>query len=317
LAFLLFGIAHGNVIPTISKPLFNYLADDKNLGPSHWYNLPYVNFSSPDNSTFRYQVINPSVATSCAGNRQSPINIVDADAEYNSSLKLLMFHGENTTIPLAYENLGTTAEVEVESREEVFLTGGRTDPSGTYHVLQFHFHINSEHTFDGFYAGLELHIVVANVKSASDLHAIGIQFIEGAENEALKNVTDSLANIPEFGTSTWVAEVDLNGLLPANQFYYSYLGSLTTPPCSEVVTWYVFYPPQTMSGAQIQAFQKTYLTSPYLAPLGLNNRPTQAIDYTLRPVSYFSTEFSAASVTSVGSPFVSLFALVLMIFTLV
>ena len=60
--------------------------------------------------------------------------------------------------------------------------------------------------------------------------------------------------------------VDMNGLLPSLETVFHYLGSLTTPPCTEGVEWFIIAEPMTMSKEQIAHFQKIHPG---------NNRPVQ------------------------------------------
>ena len=105
-----------------------------------------------------------------------------------------------------------------------------------FELLQFHFHADSEHTVGGTQFPLEVHLVHSNPDGS--LAVIGIFFEEGDENALLAAYFD---NIPEHEDDHYADSGTFNvgDILPSNMSYYHYTGSLTTPPCSEIVNWIV------------------------------------------------------------------------------
>jgi carbonic anhydrase len=90
----------------------------------------------------------------------------------------------------------------------------------------------------------------------------------GTANKAMQSVWD---NLPKGKNSVQVVDnvsVDASDLLPANHGYYTFTGSLTTPPCSEGVTWFVLKTPTTISTSELEVFSKRY---------PLNARPVQPL----------------------------------------
>ncbi|XP_063337904.2 carbonic anhydrase 4-like [Pelmatolapia mariae] len=215
----------------------------------------------------------------CNGTRQSPINIISASARPNDNLTEIHFENYNDSSKIDFiENNDNT--VRVKLKEGVNITGGNL--SGQYQAVQFHFHWGngssvpgSEHTVDGKRYPMELHIV--NTKSsynrnitqaATDSTGIAalsffIEVMSGnstGQPESWRNLTSYLASITEKGQNVSIAAgFSLKDLLNGVDLskYYRYLGSLTTPNCSEAVVWTVFKDPIKVSKDLIDLFSTT------------------------------------------------------------
>jgi carbonic anhydrase len=135
-----------------------------------------------------------------------------------------------------------------------------------YELLQFHFHTPSEHTINGKASALEMHLVHRNAKN--QLAVVGVMMEKGATNPLIEQIWQ---HIPTVGKTNVVKNSTINAtkLLPNNKAYFSYAGSLTTPPCSENVKWNVLIEPIQVSEKQIEAFQSLYQ---------VNARPVQPIN---------------------------------------
>lgn len=144
--------------------------------------------------------------------------------------------------------------------------GSSLDVGGTaYELLQFHFHTPSEHVIDGKAAPMEAHFV--HKTAAGKLGVVGMMMTEGkTPNGALEGVFGQLPVKPDDKREV---EIDLAALLPENHSYFTYEGSLTTPPCSEGVHWMVLKQPLRTSAAQVKSFRKLF---------PLNARPVQALN---------------------------------------
>ena len=106
-----------------------------------------------------------------------------------------------------------------------------------YNVTQFHYHAPSEHTLGGKSFAAELHIVHKNAANDKQLAVIGILLEEGAENPAYQPF---LSNLPkEENEEIPGVEINVAALLPSSQTTFRYAGSLTTPPCTEGISWIV------------------------------------------------------------------------------
>lgn len=185
----------------------------------------------------------------CLGDRQSPVNIVNA--VLNSSLPELVLNGNETTTKIIHN--GHTIEFEQEPGS--YIDYGETENGllNQFTLGQFHFHAKSEHQVDGGHAPLEAHLVCRNVWKNEYL-VIGVMFEEGASNPFLAQFVDHLptAGAPPFEEEDLV--YNPFELLPDNHSYFSYSGSLTTPPCSEVVHWVVMENKVQATAAEIAAF---------------------------------------------------------------
>lgn len=188
--------------------------------------------------------------TGCTGNHQSPINIVNAVP--NTSLPELVL-GQLKLTPTKIIHKGHT--IEFEQEPGTFLTYGETANglSAEYTLGQFHFHAKSEHQVGGTHAPLEAHLVCRNVWK-NEYIVLGVMIEEGASNPFLAQF---VAHLPASEGQEFEDEDLLYNafdLLPANKSYFTYSGSLTTPPCSEVVTWMVMKDKVTATAAEIAAF---------------------------------------------------------------
>jgi len=195
----------------------------------------------------------------CGGKKQSPIDINTQNVEKATGLKAPEFHFGKTKTDII--NNGHTVQFNVDKGNMVKLNGK------DYELLQFHYHALSEHTINGKHAPLEVHFVLKH--SDNDLAVIGVLFKEGQENELFKRFLDKFPT--EKGTYKSDDTIDLMSLLPKDKSYYYYNGSLTTPPCTQIVSWYVLKEPMEASKEQIEKFSKI-LDQNYRPVMPLNGR---------------------------------------------
>jgi carbonic anhydrase len=189
----------------------------------------------------------------CAGQAQSPIDIKDAVA--NESLKPIEFtYGESKAFII---NNGHTVQFNVDPGSYITISDKK------YDLLQFHYHATSEHTINGEYYPLEVHFV--HKHSDSDLAVVGIMYEQGDVNKLFEKF---LQHFPT-EKGEWKSEevFNLAEILPENRSYYHYSGSLTTPPCTEVVSWFLLKNALPASEEQIKKFSEI---------LDKNFRPVQA-----------------------------------------
>src|SRR5881396_404866 len=157
---------------------------------------------------------------------------------------------EYRSVPLNIINNGHTIQVNYGPGST--LTVG----DKTYALKQFHFHHPSEESIDG--RGFDLVAHLVHDDGSGHLAVVAVLFKTGPLNTLLEAVW---RNIPaQMGKAADVPSVSLNvtDLLPADHGYYTFAGSLTTPPCSEGVTWYVLKNQATLSADQLAAFAKLY-----------------------------------------------------------
>lgn len=220
--------------PGDEKPEFSYSGT---TGPTNWGSL------AEDWSTCR------------DGVEQSPIDITGTTVD--ATLPTLETDYEPTHAVLL--NNGHTWELEYEPGSTLTIN------DETYELLQFHFHTPSEHLIAGAAAAMEMHLVHRNADG--NLAVIGVLFEVGAENAWLAEFWDDFPRSE--GEVEEEYEVNVADGLPNDLSYFTYAGSLTTPPCSEIVTWVVLKTPLTASQAQIDAMNNTF---------GDNARPIQPLN---------------------------------------
>jgi carbonic anhydrase len=194
-------------------------------------------------------------AACASGKEQSPVDISDAA---KGDLVKINFNYQAT--PARVVNNGHT--VQVNSGGENSIKIG----SQTYKLVQFHFHSPSENTINKKPYDMELHLVHRNDKG--ELAVVGVMMQGGAANKSLEPVW---ANVPKDINKEVALSAAINpaDLLPARKAFYHFKGSLTTPPCSEGVNWFVMKEPVTVSAAQVQTF---------VTMVGHNARPVQALN---------------------------------------
>lgn len=173
------------------------------------------------------------------GKMQSPINISTKDLKDAKGY---------ANLNLEYKN-DVREEIENNGHSIEILTKGRAVLNKRdFELLAVHSHSPSEHTYDSKYYPLELHFV----HKATDgrLGVVGVMAQEGVENQEFQKMLD--------GIKIGHAEIALNKMLPTEGTYYHYLGSLTTPPLTENVEWYLMKTPITISKKQIEEYNQYY-----------------------------------------------------------
>ena len=215
--------------------------------------------------------LNPEYRLCSAGIHQSPIDIVNPTP---AKLSPITFNYQSTSLNIC--NTGNTIEV-------AYPAGSWIEVDGTkYHLLQFHFHAPSEHTVAGNLYDMEMHLV--HKSEDGTLAVIGVLIESGSINTAFTPFWNYLPSVP--GESEQIKEVILNAsdLLPSTKHTYRYVGSLTTPPCSEDVKWFMLTTPIKMAHSQIAAF-KEILYDNNRSPQPLNGREL-LVDATEDPKIY-------------------------------
>jgi carbonic anhydrase len=162
--------------------------------------------------------------------------------------------------PVRMSNNGHTVEFAYEPGSTIRSLGT------TYRLAQFHFHTPSEHTLDGVSYPLELHMVHVDENGGPAL-VVGVFIKRGAENQALSTAFRNLPQNEGDVSQPLGVVINAESLLPRNRTHFLYPGSLTTPPCTEGIRWYVMRTPIEMSDAQIAAYQSLPKLNPSARPL--------------------------------------------------
>ncbi|UXN05658.1 carbonic anhydrase [Bartonella sp. HY761] len=200
----------------------------------------------------------PEYAQCKIGKNQSPIDIQEIhESSEKSPIKI---HYEITADELV--NNGHTIQVSPKNADDYLTFKGEK-----YFLKQFHFHVPSENTILKRSFPLEAHFVHATKEGK--LLVLAVMFNEGEESKSFKQI---LSSIPEEHDKTVDVgeEIDLDDMIPNTEHYYHFDGSLTTPPCSEGVTWIVLKDTKTIGKDQVEALAKILKHH--------NNRPIQPLN---------------------------------------
>lgn len=199
---------------------------DGETGPEHWAKL------------------SPEFATCSTGTRQSPI---DVRGGVGVDLPPILF--EYQPAPVNVVDNGHTIQVNFSGGNAITVQGRR------FELVQFHFHKPSEERINGKNYDMVAHLV--HKDGEGKLGVIALLFERGGENAFIQTVWN---NLPLEQNSPLAPQenLDLNSILPKDKGYYTYMGSLTTPPCTEGVLWMVMKTPVQMSSEQMSVFARLY-----------------------------------------------------------
>ncbi len=206
--------------------------------PPHW------SYSGPEDPG-NWGKLDPAYAICGLGHAQSPINIAHAKKEDLPALKF-----DYQASPLNIIDNGHTVQINYPPGSTV------TIGDKTYTLKQFHFHHPSEEHLDGKVFPLVAHLVHSD--DQGHLAVVAILFQEGSANSMIESLWKNIPAEKEKALDVPSVSVNLSQLLPKEHGYYTFTGSLTTPPCSEGVTWYVLQSHPTLSKEQVAAFAKLY-----------------------------------------------------------
>ena len=199
----------------------------------------------------------------CAiGKQQTPINIV-AGVTKPQDLPNLLFAYKPSRLSMT--NNGHTVQMTYDAGS----TLSRTGSTSTSTLAQFHFHAPSEHAVEGASFPMELHLVHVDAAGKPAV-VVGVFIKAGTEHAGLAGAFQGLPAKSGDKSAPAGGMIDARALLPADKTFFTYSGSLTTPPCTEGLTWYVLKTPIEMSPAQIRAFTT-------LEHLAHTNRPIQSL----------------------------------------
>ncbi|MFZ6676004.1 carbonic anhydrase [Undibacterium sp. Xuan67W] len=219
-------------------------------GPAHW---SYTG----SHDARHWAELDQNFATCKLGKVQSPINILTKSAE-KAALPAIGFAYSAGAAEVI--NNGHTIQVNLPA-------AGKASFDGVdYQLLQFHFHTPSEERINGKAYPLVAHLVHKNVDGK--LAVVAVLFKLGKENTALKSVFNTLP-AKEGDKTALDGMLNPSDMLPADATYYAFMGSLTTPPCSEEVRWQVLKTPVEISKTQLAQFKKLYR---------MNARPVQPLN---------------------------------------
>ena len=220
----------------------------QSLLPTHW---DYEGAGGPES----WSKLRPEYNKCATGTRQSPIDIRGGIAV---DLEPIRFDYRPSSFSVIDD--GHTVQVNVEPGNSITITGRR------YELVQFHFHRPSEERINGRQYDMVVHLVHKDVDGR--LAVVAVLLDRGSAQAIVQSVWN---NLPlEKGDEVHAGtRIDLSQLLPEDKRYYTYMGSMTTPPCSEGVLWMVMKQPVPISVEQVSIFSRLY---------PMNARPIQQAD---------------------------------------
>jgi carbonic anhydrase len=196
----------------------------------------------------------PEFAACSRGQRQSPIDIRDGIRVELDPIRFDYQPG-----PFGVIDNGHTIQVNVAPGNAIEVSGRR------YDLVQFHFHRPSEERINGRQFDMDVHLVHKDPQGRLAVVAVLLQ--QGRQHPLIQSVWNNLP-LEKREEQRAIGTLDLTQLLPEDRRYVTYMGSLTTPPCSEGVLWMVLKQPVTVAAEQLAIFSRLY---------PMNARPVQPI----------------------------------------
>ena len=233
------------LLPGLSIPCAGQ--DDHSAGPADW---GYWGAGAPNN----WGTLSPDFVLCSAGTRQSPIDLTDCIEDPAAPDLVFDYGGDAREV----NHNGKVAHVEYSAGNTLTVGGN------SYELASMHIHVHAEHQVDGRLFPAEMHLV--HRKEGGFLGVVGQLYRLGDPDPVIQSLIDAY---PEPGQAIH-SGINLNAasFLPSDSGYYHYEGSLTTPPCTEGVDWYVLREIRTISQDQVNRIAALHN--------GFNHRPIQA-----------------------------------------
>ena len=222
-------------------------------GTSHGANLAADSMLTPHDIHWSYDgeggpanwgKIDPANAKCDSGERQSPIDIRDG---IGVDLEPVVF--DYKPVRFNVVDNGHTIQVNLGAGSSITILGRR------YDLVQFHFHKPAEEHVNGAAYDMVVHLVHKDMDGKLVVLAVLIQ--QGKANSLVQTIWNNMP-LEKNDTVQPPGTINLNDILPTDRRYYTYMGSLTTPPCTEGVLWIVFKQPIELSPDQISIFSRLY-----------------------------------------------------------
>lgn len=221
------------------------------VGEAHW---AYEGINGPQ----AWGLLKPEYASCASGQRQSPINIDDSITLRGPAEAIAFdYHTSSATVV----NNGHTIQIDVTGDNGILVRGTR------FQLLQLHFHHPSEERINHRGFAMVAHLVHKDYLGR--LAVVAVLLEPGEANPVINQFWTYMPLGPGDRVAMPLGSVELSQLLPKDQRYYQFMGSLTTPPCSEDVLWMILKQPVTLSHAQMRLFAQQFPN---------NARPVQPIN---------------------------------------
>ena len=207
------------------------------------------------NGQLAWSKLDPAWAACSKGHEQSPIDI--RGAKLDKTLKPIEFHYMSG--PVTLENTGLTIVAHVDRGSYIVVDGVR------YDLVSFDFRHPGEEPVKGRFDDMSIHLLHKSADGKMVIVAVRVVEDRSMGNAILAMLWDHLPKVAH-KTETITDMVNPGGLLPADRSYWTYTGSLTTPPCTEGVQWFVLEQEVTLSRDQLLTFGAIFK---------VNSRPLQ------------------------------------------
>ena len=223
---------------------------------------PHWNYT--DHGPAAWGTLSPEFVACIEGKNQSPIDFATAkpapsetSISYGAHELRIVHHRHQADVI----NTGHSIQVNYPGADTLVLGGV------SYALAQYHFHTPSEHTVAGKHYPAEMHFV--HMSADKKLAVVGVFIETGKHNRAFDPIWSNLPKKQGEEKHLPNVKVDVDALLPLDHAMFRYDGSLTTPPCSEGVSWLVFATPVQLSESQLTKLRGI---------LDGNSRPTQPLN---------------------------------------
>lgn len=211
---------------------------------------------SEERGPARWSEISDAFALCATGEMQSP---VDIDNTTPSALGDVQFNYKPSKLTVV--DAGYTVQVNYDEGSSVTFDGH------TYMLKRIVFHTPSEHTIEGKRTRMEIQLV--HEDAFGRMVIVSVLGERVRQNPSLRGVFNTISNLRAEPWTIMGVTFNAAEMLPPDLSYYSYMGSLTTPPCTEGVRWIILQTPIGFSRAQLTAFEERF---------GLNTRPVQRLN---------------------------------------
>lgn len=228
--------------------LISLFSCSHNHNSGHW---EYDGKESPDH----WHELSPNYRACKVGHKQSPIDLDPESAILGKHSLEIKYHAT----PSIIVNNGHTIEFDMQEKNVVMIN------NKVFELIQLHFHADSEHTVRGYHYPAEMHLV--HKSKDGELAVLGFLIEVASPTNATKDLDHIFDKIPKVGQKIETL-MHLEALVPKDKNHYYYQGSLTTPPCSENVSWVVFDEHLKVPSSQLKKFKAYY---------SHNYRPTQKV----------------------------------------
>lgn len=230
--------------PHLSRTVLTLTLLSTTLGHAQEHKSGHWSYEG-DEGPSRWGDLSPEFTACKTGHHQSPIDIRNPQ---QAELPPIRF--DYRPVPLHIVDNGHTIMINYAPGSSISVGDKQ------YSLKQFHFHRPSEEKINGKTYEMVVHLVHAD--DAGNLAVVAILLESGKDNPLIKELWNDLPKEKQKEERLDAVTINVENLLPAVRGYYTFSGSLTTPPCSENVTWFVLKHPITVTPEEIEQFAKLY-----------------------------------------------------------